>query len=261
MDRRELQNDPETSLRLAIDGRLKSLWTAIPGIVQSVDRDKRTCEVQPAIQGLVGLQDGTTKYVDLPLLVDVPIIMPSAGGFTLSLPIKSGDEVLVIFASRCIDSWWQSGGVGVPMELRMHDLSDGFAVPGPKSVPNATPIHEENVQLTSDDGATYIEITPASEVNVKAVKFKVEATTQADIIAPLINLVGNISAAATVGGSPIIESNGTDIKFYKNLISTENITSNKTVTATTDVVGGGKSLKTHVHSGVQTGISNTGGPV
>lgn len=31
-------------------------------------------------------------------------------------------------------------------------------------------------------------------------------------------------------------------------------------TATTDVIGGGKSLKTHTHGGVQTGTGNTGAP-
>jgi phage gp45-like len=34
-----------------------------------------------------------------------------------------------------------------------------------------------------------------------------------------------------------------------------------TVTASVDVIGGGKRLKTHVHSGVQFGGSNTAGPV
>lgn len=45
------------------------------------------------------------------------------------------------------------------------------------------------------------------------------------------------------------------------LHTTDNITCDKTVTATTDVVGGGKSLKSHVHSGVTTGGGNTGQPV
>jgi len=261
MDRRELLNDEQEALRMAMDGRLSSVWTAIPGIVQKVDYAKRTCEVQPAIQGQIQKPDSSYEYVNLPLLVDVPIIMPSAGGFTLSLPIKAEDEVLVIFASRCIDSWWQSSGVGQPMELRMHDLSDGFAIPGPKSVPNATPLHEENVQLTSDDGETFIEITPASEVNVKALKFKVEATVQADIIAPIINLVGNISGMATPGGPTFMEASDTEIRFKKDTVVTENINCSKTVTATTNVIGGGKSLISHVHSGVQTGINNTGAPV
>jgi phage baseplate assembly protein V len=45
------------------------------------------------------------------------------------------------------------------------------------------------------------------------------------------------------------------------LHTTQDITCDTTVTATTDVVGGGKHLKTHVHSGVQAGSSNTGAPV
>jgi hypothetical protein len=261
MDRRELLNDEQEALRMAMDGRISSLWTALPGIIQSVDYVKRTCEVQPAIQGRVQNPDGSFQFVNLPLLVDVPIVLPSAGGFTLSLPIKTRDEVLVIFSSRCIDSWWQEGSVGVPMELRLHDLSDGFAIPGPKSVPNATPIHEENVQLTSDDGETFIEITPASEVNVKAIKFKVEAQTQADIIAPLINLVGNISAMTAPGGAQVISTSDSEITFHKVLNSTENINTTETVTGTTDVVGGGKSLNSHIHSGVSTGPNNTGGPI
>jgi phage baseplate assembly protein gpV len=42
---------------------------------------------------------------------------------------------------------------------------------------------------------------------------------------------------------------------------TDEATFDKSVTATVDVVGGGKHLKTHVHSGVQSGGSNTGQPV
>jgi phage baseplate assembly protein gpV len=34
----------------------------------------------------------------------------------------------------------------------------------------------------------------------------------------------------------------------------------KTVTATTDVVGGGKSLKSHIHTGVTSGSGTSGPP-
>jgi hypothetical protein len=39
-DRRELLNDEQEAFRLAMDGRLSSLWTAMPGIVQKVDLAK-----------------------------------------------------------------------------------------------------------------------------------------------------------------------------------------------------------------------------
>ena len=46
-----------------------------------------------------------------------------------------------------------------------------------------------------------------------------------------------------------------------NITSAGTWTHTGTLTATTDVIGGGKSLKNHVHSGVASGSSNTGAPV
>lgn len=190
-DRRELLNDEQEALRLAMDGRLSSLWTSIPGIISKVDYEKRTCEVQPAIQARISKPNGTTEFVNLPLLVDVPIVLPSVTGFTLSLPIKAGDEVLVVFASRCIDSWWQSGGVGKPMEMRMHDLSDGFAIPGPRSLSKVTPIHEENFQITNDTQTAMVEITPAGVINLKA-------PTQINFDCPTVIFSGAIAASGNI---------------------------------------------------------------
>jgi phage baseplate assembly protein V len=45
------------------------------------------------------------------------------------------------------------------------------------------------------------------------------------------------------------------------LHTSDNITCDKTVTATTDVIGGGKSLKNHTHSGVTAGAATSGPPV
>jgi hypothetical protein len=189
MDRNQLINDTETVIRYALDGKQATIWTAMPAIVQSVDFSRMTCVVQPAIQGAITGPDGkTVTYVNLPLLADVPICFPSAGGFTLTLPLKSGDEVLVIIASRCIDAWWQNGGIGIPIESRMHDLSDGFAIPGPKSLPNAiSAISSTNAQLRTDSGAVFLEIT-SSGVNITG----------------NLKVTGTIEATSTVTGSDVI---------------------------------------------------------
>ena len=135
MDRTELFDDPQEALRVALERDRAGLWTALPGIVVSSDLSRQTLTVQPAIQARVTLPDGSAQLVDLPLLLDVPVCWPRAGGFAVTLPVAPGDEVLVIFASRCIDSWWQSGGVQAPAEYRAHDLSDGFAILAPTSQP------------------------------------------------------------------------------------------------------------------------------
>lgn len=169
MDRRQLLDDPEAALRVALDGRQAQIWTALPCIVESVDLTKMTISAQPAIQGVIEDETGVTQSVNLPLLVDVPLCFPSAGGFILTMPIKKGDEVLVVLASRCIDSWWQNGGIGRPMEARMHDLSDGFAIPGPRSQPKlpAGSISATDVELRNDAGTTYLSITSTGKIGFK----------------------------------------------------------------------------------------------
>ena len=79
--------------------------------------------------------DYTPTFIALPELLDVPVVLPRAGDYVITLPIRPGDECLVVFADQCIDAWWQSGGVQNQMDRRRHDLSDGFAILGVWSQP------------------------------------------------------------------------------------------------------------------------------
>jgi hypothetical protein len=168
-DPRQYLNDNEEASRLMLEGWQSKVWTAMPGIVQSVDLDAMTCTVQVAIQGRFEDQNGNIQFVNISLLQDVPIVFPGAGGFTITFPIAANDEVLVVFSARCIDSWWQNGGYeNVPMEYRMHDLSDGFAIPGPKSQPNVVNVDAANLVIQKNDGSVSIKITPSGEIDIVA---------------------------------------------------------------------------------------------
>lgn len=179
MNRRERLNDPTVALQDAIRGAMASAWTALPGIVQSFDPVAMTCVVQPAIKARRTQSSGAVVTAALPLLVDCPVFFPSGGNCTLTFPVKSGDECLVVFASRCIDSWWQSGGIQEQAELRMHDLSDGFVFVGVRSQPRRIANVSANAtQLRSDDGSTFVELDPASQ------KVRIVAPGGFDVVAP-----------------------------------------------------------------------------
>lgn len=221
MDRAQLLNDAEAATRLALDGRQSTIWTAMPGIVQAVDFTKMVLKVQPSIKGMIQNEDGSLQSVNYPLLINVPIVFPSAGGFTITFPVKVNDEVLVVFASRCIDSWWQSGGIGEPMEARMHDLSDGFAIPGPKSLPNAiSGISSTGVQIRNDAGTSYVEIAADGKIKLVA--------------PPGVEMTGNL-------------------KVTGNVVASGEVTGHSETVPVT--------LTTHVHPGVTSGGASTGGPV
>lgn len=163
MDPREYLNDVEEAQRLAHEGWQSDIWTALPCVVVSVNWEAMSLVCQPVIQGrMLDSQDNLT-FVNLPTLLDVPICFPSCAGFAVTMPLAAGDEVLVIFSSRCIDSWWYAGWSQakpcLPSDYRMHDLSDGFAIPGPKSIPNVFPsISSTDLQIRNSLGTTYLSI-------------------------------------------------------------------------------------------------------
>ncbi len=246
MRQEERLDDQSEALRLAMENTQSQMWTALPGIVTGVDLSAQTVSVQPTIQGSISSSDGSTQSVNMPLLVDVPIVWPRAGGFALTFPIKAGDEVLVVFASRCIDTWWQSGGVGVQAEARMHDLSDGFAILAPTSQPKTmSNVSAANVQLRDETGTTFVEIAPGGIVRITSVAEVNISTPLAKIVAADIKLTG---AVAIVG----------DITHTGSLVTSGGITAAGITAATASV--GGIAFTTHKHTGVQTGISTSGGP-
>lgn len=186
MRRTERLNDIEESLRLALEAERAGIWTALPAIVVAANLAAQTVSAQPTIQGTITGPDGVARNVNLPLLVDVPIVWPRAGGFALTFPVAPGDEVLIVFASRCIDSWWQSGGIGAQAEARMHDLSDGFAILAPTSQPKRLGgVSSSNVQLRDSAGSTFVEITPSGAVNIVA-------ATSINLTAPSIKFHGEV---------------------------------------------------------------------
>lgn len=223
MDQRERVEDHEEALRTALDGRQATIWTGLPGIIVSFDADEQTAVVSPAIRALYRGPDGASRYVKMPLLLDCPVVFPSGGDVVLTFPIRTGDDCYVSFASRCIDSWWQSGSIQPPAEFRMHDLSDGFVFVGPRSLPKALQnVSTTTAQLRSKDGSTYVELDPAGQiVTIKA---------PGGIV-----LDGPVHAKSTV----VVDGNAT---FSGG-----------------SVQHAGKEIgKTHTHGGVQAGAGNTG---
>lgn len=163
------------------------LRVALPGIVQSFDPDTVTVVVQPSIRYIERDSEGNVSTHDYPLLTDVPVIFPRGGGCTITFPVKAGDECLVVFSDRCIDFWWQNGGVQEPVDPRQHDLSDAFAFVGPQSqAQKISGISTTSVQVRTDDGSSFIELMQGGNVNI---------TT------PLLTVNGNVQVNGTVNST------------------------------------------------------------
>ncbi|WP_207953238.1 Gp138 family membrane-puncturing spike protein [Paenibacillus agricola] len=149
---------------------------ATPGIIQEFDPATQTVTVQTAIREKIIDEQLVTHWFEIPLLLDVPIVIPRAGGFALTLPIVPGDECLVVFADRCIDAWFSSGGVQNQIESRRHELSDGFAIIGVWSQPRVLAGYASDAaQLRSDDGSVAITLG-AGSIDIDAPIVRINGT-------------------------------------------------------------------------------------
>lgn len=118
-------------ISLAVDYFLQDTHTMLPGKIESYDESTQKAQVKPLIKRLVLLEDGSEIQEELPIIPDVPVIFQRAGEFAITLPINSGDFVMLVFAERSIDKYLAGDGNDTnPDEFRMHDLTDAVAIPG-----------------------------------------------------------------------------------------------------------------------------------
>ena len=142
------------------DTIMKSLRVAIPAKIVSVNYSNMTCECQPLIRERLRKSDGEYVGVDLPLLLDVPIVYPGSSSYSLTFPLSAGDEGIVIFADMCIDSWWQAGDIQDQFEVRRHDLSDGLFIPTQLSQPKKySDFDTTNFEIRHRESGNGIKIT------------------------------------------------------------------------------------------------------
>lgn len=223
----------------------EQIKVAMPGIIQSFDPKSVTAVVQPAIRCIQRGNDGVIYTSDYPMLVDVPVVFPTAGGVTLTFPVNPGDECELKFQDRCIDFFWQSGGVQEPVDVRIHDLSDATCTVGQISQPNRIKnVSTTSAQLRTVDGSTYIDLNPSTK------KIKLVAPGGFDVVSPESTFSAKVTITGLLtwmGGMVGSLSSGTAakitgaIEFFGSLKS-----NNKTID------------DSHTHDSVQPGTGQSG---
>lgn len=134
-------------IKQAIENRLLDVHTAIIGRIERYDHQSQLADIQPVLK-----RQAKDKEQDLPLLLDVPVLFPRAGGFFLSLPIQSGDFVQVIFNETDIDDFLNEPSPRIDSVGRF-TLQGAVAIPGIQ--PSSKPIlgaHKTNFVMGQDNG-------------------------------------------------------------------------------------------------------------
>lgn len=263
-----------SNIKQGVESRLKELHTSMPGIIESFDAETQLASIQPAIRRIFVTRDGDTEILtpsDLPILINVPVIFPRGGGFSLTFPVKKGDECLLNFCERSIDNWHETGKVKKPGARRFHSLSDATAFVGLSSIPNKVPNYDpENTEIKKDDGTVSIKLkensdldiiaegnmnaTITEDVNISCKNIKVDASSTATVNCPESTFNGNVTVNGNISFTGEIDGPTAKIPTVQST----------SVSASSSLTVGGKEMSGHTHTGSATApdgpISDTGGP-
>ncbi|MET3813299.1 Gp138 family membrane-puncturing spike protein [Pantoea sp. UYEF8] len=120
-----------------VDFALANVHTIVIAKITAVN--EKTINCVPVINRVL---DGAS--VRLPEFIEVPPVIMQGGGSYIAEPVKPGDYCLVLISERCYDSWYAGSDFVPPLEMRIHDYSDGFALCGVNPLASAISIPKKN---------------------------------------------------------------------------------------------------------------------
>lgn len=197
---------------------LQNINTIILGEVIEVNNSTKQLTVQSLINGV----DSKNNPIIPPVIREVPFGAMRGGNAGLITHYKIGDNVIIGFCQRQIDTTKRTGKRSTPALVRFHNLADAIVL---AHWSNNDPeifisILEDGITIEAKDTPITINttgnltascntanITCTGDIIANVVNANITATGQTTIESPTINLNGNViisgaltSATATIGG-------------------------------------------------------------
>lgn len=192
-----MPEDISDTIQNVFEAMASDINTTLPGTIVAYDASTNRATVRLSMPKR--LADG--RELEPPNVVSVPMVWPTSGGATMTMPVAVGDGVMLHFSSRSLDGWL-NGQPSSPDDPRMFDISDAIAVPGLSA--RRAPVHSTNMVISF--GAAKISITPFGEIILEGSKITIKSPVEST---STITATGQIQSGGvrltthTHGGGPL----------------------------------------------------------
>jgi hypothetical protein len=187
-------------IRTWIAGARADIHTALPAKVTRVDLAKGLVDVKPLIKSGWENDDGDRVVEAVPVICDVPIAFPGAGGMRVTFPVTVDDTGLVLFSEASLDAWLDApaGNDVDPLDDRRHHLSDGIFLPGLRPASSPWTADASVLTIGSDGGAADF-VALAAKVNQALSDFRTWANGHTHLVAGVQAGASSVSSNAPTG--------------------------------------------------------------
>ncbi len=114
-------------------GRLATLGTMTIGKVLAFRESGEAiprADIRNAVRARRRTEEGVWEEYEQVVLPDLPVMYPKVGAASVYFPLAAGDEVLILFAERDIETAVEEGAdINRANTARRHSLADGVVLP------------------------------------------------------------------------------------------------------------------------------------
>lgn len=237
-----------------IDYSMQNRFTALPGVVLRVHNKgaQQLVDVQPCVS-IKNRDDTVTQQATI---LNVPYQQPASSLGGVVFPLNVGDNVLLVFQMRGIDTWkYGEGGLSAPSDYRMFSNQDCIAIPCISPTSKAqTATNKHSASYSLGDTIVY---NGAVEIIQKP-----DGTT---VVNSPSKVVVNSPDVVINSTNVTINASQTTVNGDFSVVGNSSVSGNSSVGGDFSAAGqgsiNGRDFMSHSHSGVESGPSNSGGVV
>lgn len=177
------------------------------GIVDEYNPDTRIAKILIANKMLIGQNADGSQVTQSYAPIYSKVWFFGWGNVGITHPIEKGQEGILLFSDRELESWYINGGINPLGEIRAHSLSDSIFICGLSSLPNILANMQECINIYY--GQNNIQIDN-SDINAKAL-------SSINLNAPDVNVSGNLNVGS--GVSAIVPCGGVTLTFSNGILT------------------------------------------
>ena len=173
------------------------LHTAFPAEITAVTTPGFLVSVQPLLKRR--FMDASVE--PLPIIQNVPVVMPNGARYSIRVPVAVGDTGLCVVSERSLDVWKIHGGTVDPQDTRLHHLSDAVFIPGlyPMDDPVTVQGSPTSMQFNNWQGIIVIE-----QDGTMKFQNKLKSVELIDQLVQLVQAIEAMTVSTMIGPQPPI---------------------------------------------------------
>ena len=178
------------------------------GVIQKFNPTNQTATVQLVDNWVINTFFGKQSYTLAPI-VECPVIFPFGTNGGLTFQVSPGNECLVLFNDRNLQTWQTSGTIpSNPATGRMHHMTDAICLVGLSSNPNAiSGFNNAATTLNYVDSSDVVQAEMSLDTKVGITNATQSLKTLIDDLISIIQNLKTVNGAAQYPIDPTTASN------------------------------------------------------